>query len=544
MSLTRNTLVQASLTLTSRVFGFMRDVLLASRVGAGPIGDAWATALMFPNLFRRIFAEGAFAQAFVPSYSRTLEENGPDAARLVAQDALRVLFAATALLALMAQLAMPWLLLVIHGGQADDKENFALAILLTQITMPYLTCMSLAALLSGVLNSLGRFILSAGAPILLNICLIGSLLVTSTAQLPASLDPADLWMWVRSTFLEGHPVSTAIGAAWAVLVAGVLQALLLYWGVRRQRVPLSLIGLPRLTPRVKHILLLAVPGTIAASGTQINILVSQFLASYEVGAKTWLYYADRLYQLPLGLVGVAVGLAILPQLSRAARRDNDGDGQRMMDEGIGLAMVLTLPAAAALFLAPAFFIEGIFTRGAFLTSDAEQAGRALVHYAWGIPAFVLIKVLAPGFFAREDTKTPMRFALVSVAINTVLGAGLFLWLSGQGNFGYPGLAIATSVAAWANALLLGFGLARRGWYRPGPVLVGRLIRVSFATAAMTGALWLAIQHENLVQQALWVDSKLLVALLIILASMIVYTLAALIFGAVRPRELLGALKRS
>ena len=518
MSLARNTLVQASLTLTSRVLGFARDVVLAARIGAGPIGDAWATALMFPNLFRRIFAEGAFAQAFVPSYSRTLEENGPEAARLVAEEAMRVLFAATAAITLLAQFVMPWIMLAIHGGQSEDTENFSLAILLTRITMPYLTCMSLAALFSGVLNSAGRFILSAGAPTILNICLI------------------------LSGFVSIAPVEVAKAAAIAVFIAGILQALALYWGVRRQKLRLSLIGWPRMTPRVKHILLLAIPGTIAASGTQINILVSQFLASYEVGAKTWLYYADRLYQLPLGLVGVAVGVAILPRLSKAARREDGADGQRMMDEGVGLAMALTLPAAAALFMAPAFFIEGIFTRGAFLSADAQQAGLALIHYAWGVPAFVLIKVLAPGFFAREDTKTPMRFALVSVVINTVLGAGLFFWFSSLGGYGYPGLAIATSIAAWANALLLAFGLAKRGWYRPGPALISRLIRAGLATGAMSGVLWLALQHVALIRAHIY-DSKLVTALIIIFASMVTYAFAALIFGAVRPRELISALKR-
>ena len=519
MSLARNTLVQASLTLTSRVLGFTRDVVLAARIGAGPIGDAWATALMFPNLFRRIFAEGAFAQAFVPSYSRTLEEHGAEAARLVAEEAMRVLFAATAALTLLAQFAMPWIMLVIHGGQADDAENFSLAILLTRITMPYLTCMSLAALLSGVLNSAGRFILSAGAPTIMNICLI------------------------LSGFVSYAPATVAKAAAIAVFIAGILQALVLYWGVRRQKLRLSLLGWPRMTPRVKHILMLAIPGTIAASGTQINILVSQLLASYEVGAKTWLYYADRLYQLPLGLVGVAVGVAILPQLSRAARRDDGADSQRMMDEGVGLAMALTLPAAAALFFAPAFFIEGIFTRGAFTTFDASQSGLALIHYAWGVPAFVLIKVLAPGFFAREDTKTPMRFALISVAINTVLGAGLFFLFSSRGDPGFPGLAIATSVAAWANALLLGFGLAKRGWYRPGSALVNRLIRAGIASLAMCGALWFALLHVELIRVQIY-DSKLVATLVVIFAGMLAYALAALIFGAVRPHEIIRALKRS
>lgn len=519
MSLARNTLVQASLTLTSRLLGFARDVVLAARIGAGPIGDAWATALMFPNLFRRIFAEGAFAQAFVPSYARTYEAEGPEAAQKVADEALRVLFAATALLTLVAQFAMPWILRVFHAGQVGDTVHFNLAILLTQITMPYLTCMSIAALLSGVLNSAGRFILSAGVPIILNLCLISA------------------------SFVSTSPVIVAKAAAWAVLIAGILQASLLYWGVRRQSVRLSLIGLPRFTPRVKHILLLALPGTIAASGTQINIMVSQWLASYEVGAKTWIYYADRLYQLPLGLVGVAIGVAILPRLSKAARRDDDAGGEKMMDEGIGLAMALTVPAAAALLLAPTFLVDGIFTRGAFKTEDAAQSGLALVHYAWGVPAFVLIKVLAPAFFAREDMKTPMRYALISVAVNTVLGAGLFFWLQAEGEFGFPGLAIATSIAAWVNVLLLGSTLVRRGWYRPSAVLLGRMVRVTLAVGAMCGALLIALDNLEFIRSFAF-NSKFFTMGAVILGAMITYGVAALLFRAVRISEIFGALKRS
>jgi len=519
MSLARNTLVQASLTLTSRVLGFARDVFLAARIGAGPIGDAWATALMFPNLFRRIFAEGAFAQAFVPSYARTYEAEGAEAAQKVADEALRVLFAATALLTLIAQFTMPWILLVFHGGQSGDTVHFNLAILLTQITMPYLTCMSIAALLSGVLNSAGRFILSAGVPIILNICLI------------------------VASFVSYAPIVVAQAAAWAVLVAGILQALLLYWGVRRQSVRLSLIGLPRFTPRVKHILLLALPGTIAASGTQINIMVSQWLASYEVGAKTWIYYADRLYQLPLGLVGVAIGVAILPRLSKAARRDDGVGSAKMMDEGIGLAMALTIPAAAALFIAPTFLVEGIFTRGAFSTEDATRSGLALIHYAWGVPAFVLIKVMAPAFFAREDMKSPMRYALISVAVNTILGAGLFFWLQSEGRFGFPGLAIATSVAAWVNVLLLSTTLARRGWYKPGPILLGRMVRVVLAVIAMCAVLMVGLANLETIRSFAF-DSKFFTMCAVILAAMAAYGVAALAFGAVRIGEVFSALKRS
>lgn len=518
MSLVRNTAVQASLTFASRILGFVRDVILAAKIGAGPVGDAWATAQQFPNLFRRIFAEGAFASAFVPTYARTLEAEGPEAAQLVAQDAMRVLFAATAALTIVAQLFMPWVLLIIHGGQADDAENYNLAVLLTRITMPYLTFMAIAALLSGVLNSLERFVLSAGVPTLLNLCLIPAGLLGTTPQV------------------------TTLYAAIAFFISGLLQVAVLWWGASRQKVKLSLVGWPRLTPAVKKVLMLAVPGTIAASGTQINIIVSQSLASFEVGAKSWLYAADRLYQLPLGLVGVAVGVAILPRLSRAARAGDAETGTRTMDEGLGLAMALTLPAAAGLMIAPVFLIDAFFVRGAFLPSDAVAAGAALFHFAWGVPAFVLIKVLAPPFFAREDTKTPMRFALISVVLNTVLGAGLFYWMSRSGGQGFPGLAIATSASAWANALLLWTTLGRRGWYRPGPRLVTGLLRAFLATLILSATIALMLWQLPAIQAALY-GSKALAAAAMVTASAATYGIAALLTGAVRLGDIRQALRR-
>lgn len=506
------------MTLVSRVLGFTRDILLAARIGAGPIGDAWTTALMFPNLFRRIFAEGAFASAFVPSYARTLEAEGQEAAERIASEALQVLFAMTAALTIIAQVAMPWLLLLVHGGQADDKENFELAILLTRITMPYLTCMSIAALLSGVLNSTGRFFLSAAVPTILNICLIGS------------------------AFVSFSPVITAKAAAYATLLAGVLQAVLLFWGVKRQKVNIRLIGIPRITPGVKKVMALAIPGTIAASGTQINIIVSQSLASFEVGAKTWLYYADRLYQLPLGIVGVAVGVAILPRLSRAARALDATSSRQTMDEGIGLSLALTLPATVALFIAPAFLIEGIFARGAFEADDALYSSLALMNYAWGVPAFVLIKVLAPAYFAHEDTKSPMSYALISVVINTILGAGLFFYLKQDQGLGFPGLAIATSTAAWANVILLFGGIIRRKWYVPGALLVSRLIRSLIASILMGVALYFAIQHADLIGKYT-IDRKIIVTMIVIAGGAVVYAIAALLTGAIRIRDIKGLVRR-
>jgi putative peptidoglycan lipid II flippase len=292
MSLARNTLVQTGFTLLSRILGYARDRAISNVIGANPIGDAFATAQMFPNLFRRIFAEGAFTQAFVPVYAVTQKERGEGEAAGVAAQSLSVLLLATIVLTILAQIAMPWIMLAIHGGYADQPDIFAYAILLTQITMPYLVGMSAAALFSGVLNTAGRFALSAAAPIFLNLCIL-------IAIIPAP-----------------DPQTAALWGAIAIAVAGVVQALLLWWGCARLGVRIGFRA-PRLTPDVKRILVLMGPAVFAGSATQINVFVSQALASFEVGAKSWLYAADRLYQLPLGLIGVAIGVALLPRQTRA-----------------------------------------------------------------------------------------------------------------------------------------------------------------------------------------------------------------------------------
>jgi putative peptidoglycan lipid II flippase len=268
---------------------------------------------------------------------------------------------------------------------------------------------------------------------------------------------------------------------------------------------------------------------------QVNILVSQALASFEAGAKSWLFYADRLYQLPLGIVGVAVGVAILPRLARAARGGDGAAGHILMDNGIGLAMALTLPASVALMLAPDYLISGLYERGAFLAEDARQAGRALVHFGWGVPAFVLIKVVAPAYFAREDTMTPMRYSLVAIGLNTIVGAGLFIWLRSLGQDGFPGLAIATSFAAWVNAGALMIGLYRRDWYRPGGALVFRLAASLVASLLMGAALYVLRLDPNLMT-ALVPGSRFVEVIIFILIGICIYMAGALAFGAVRLKD--------
>ena len=453
----RSSAIFSAMTMLSRLAGFARDVVISAALGAsaGPAADAYNTALNFPNLFRRIFAEGAFAAAFVPAYAKTLKTQGQAVADQVATDALAAVAAVTVALTIAAQLTMPWLMTVINIGFLDDPARFKLAVILTQITMPYLPCMAIASLLSGVLNARGRFIVSGAYPILLNLIML-------VAVIPA----------------KGDQVGAAYAASWGVAVAGVAQAGLCWWAARKAGANIRL-TMPKLTPAVKAIIITAVPAAIGNSATQINVFISGNLSSFVAGGRTWLATADRLYQLPLGLVGVAIGIALLPRLSSAVASKDHVQQQASMDEALALSMALTLPAAAALLAMPYFLIDALFTRGAFLQVDAVNTAQALFQFGWGVPAFVLIRILAPAFFARGDTRRPMAFALVSVAVNAALAIALF-----HAGMGIAGIAAAVSAAAWTNALLLGVTLWRRGYYRPSPAAVSRLARIVLASIGL------------------------------------------------------------
>jgi len=468
----KSSAIFSGLTLLSRLAGFARDIAVTAFLGAsaGPAADAYNTALSFPNLFRRIFAEGAFAAAFVPAYAKTLKQKGEAEADQVATDALATVAVVTLMLTVIAQLAMPLLMMGINIGFLDDPDRFRLAVILTQITMPYLPCMAVAALLSGVLNARGRFIVSGAYPILMNLIMLAALLI-----------------W------RGDQIQAAYAAAWSVLVSGVAQAGLCWWGVRKAGANVRL-SWPKLTPAVKAIIITAIPAAIGNSATQINVFISGNLASFVDGGRTWLATADRLYQLPLGLIGVAIGIALLPKLSSAIASEDRAQEQASMDEALVLSMALTLPAAAAIMAMPLFLIDGLFTRGEFLAFDAQNTAAALLQFGWGVPAFVLIRVLAPGFFARQDTKTPMIFALISVAVNAALAIVLF-----NIGWGVSGIAAATSAAAWTNAGLLAFFLFRRDHYRPGGSAVSRLIRILIASAALGAILVFAQIYRPMIE---------------------------------------------
>lgn len=522
----RSSAIFSGLTLVSRFAGFARDVVISAALGAsaGPAADAYNTALNFPNLFRRIFAEGAFAAAFVPAYAKTLETEGEAVADKVATDALAAVAFATVVLTVLAQLTMPWLMTVINVGFLDDPARFKLAVILTQITMPYLPCMAIAALLSGVLNARGRFIVSGAYPILLNLIMLA-------AVIPA----------------QGDQIGAAYAASSAVLAAGISQAGVCWWAARRAGADIRL-SLPRLTPPVKAIIITAVPAAIGNSATQINVFISGNLSSFIAGGRTWLATADRLYQLPLGLVGVAIGIALLPRLSRAVASKDLGQQQASMDEALTLSMALTLPAAAALMAMPYFLIDALFTRGAFLQIDAVNTAHALFQFGWGVPAFVLIRILAPAFFARGDTRTPMKFALVSVAVNAAMAIGLF-----QLGWGIAGIAAAVSSAAWANVLLLGGTLWRRSLYRPSAQALSRLVRIGLAAAGLAVVVALATSARPMIEGPvaqglsalnLGVGAKEVSLLLVTAVGGLTYLALAFVTRAVTVAEVRGLLRRS
>ena len=503
-------------TMISRVLGFARDVLIAAVLGTGWVADSFFVAFRFPNLFRRLFAEGAFNAAFVPLFSKRLEGDGESAARQFAEEALSVLLFVLLLFTAVAEAAMPWLMYVIAPGFTDDPEKFDLATLLTRIAFPYLLCMSLVALLSGVLNALGKFAMAAAAPIILNVVLIGVMV----AALGLGL---------------GDEPQSGIILAWGVAAAGVLQLVALALAARNVNMKLKL-RWPRITPGVRRLVRLGIPGVIAGGITQFNILIGTIIASMQESAVSFLYYADRIYQLPLGVVGIAIGVVLLPDLSRSLRSGDDLAVSSSQNRSFEFAMLLTLPASVALFTVPGPIIQVLFERGAFTAVDTEMTALALAAFAWGLPAFVLIKVFSPAFFAREDTKTPMYYAGVGLVVNVTVSLALFPF------FGHVGIAVATTISGWVNALLLLVTLHTRGFFATDAALRRRGPRILLSSLIM-GAVLVGVQAglAHLFAPANGVGMQLLALAALVGSGLVAFGLAAQLTGAASIPRLMRSL---
>jgi putative peptidoglycan lipid II flippase len=460
MALIRSVATLGSYTMISRVLGFVREILTANFLGASNISDAFFVALRLPNMFRSLFAEGAFSVAFVPIFAGKVATDGKADAKRFAEEALAILLVALLLFLILGEFAAPWILDVIAPGFRASPRKFALALDLTRIMFPYLVFLSLVALQGGILNSLERFAAAAITPVLLNIFLIATLL--------------------------GVRPLTGEALAWAVTGAGLAQFLWLMFSCWRAGMALSL-PVPRLTREMRRLLRIMVPGVFGAGVTQINLLVSTAIASLlPVGSVSFLYYADRLNQLPLAVIGIAIGTAILPGLSRQVRVGDDAGANATQNRGLELALLLTLPATVALAVAARPILEVLFQHGRFTARDAHETAGALAAYAAGLPAFVLIKVMAPGFYARHDTRTPVIIGAIAVAVNIALTVGLGLGTS----LAHVGVAMATSVAGWMNALALTVVLTRRGLFSLDPAARQHLPRLILAAIGTGGAVLL------------------------------------------------------
>jgi putative peptidoglycan lipid II flippase len=519
MALYRAFATVGAMTIWSRVLGFIRDVLIAAVLGAGPIADAFFVAFRVPNLFRRLFAEGAFNAAFIPLFAKRFHgEGGEEGARAFAEQALAGLTLALVVFTLLGEFVMPWLMLLLAPGFADDPQKFDLAVLLARIALPFLLCMSLVALYSGVLNALGRFAVAAFAPSLLNVVLILVLLGL------IALGDVD-------------QKGAAVALAWGIAASGVLQVIVVAVAAAKSRMRLSF-RLPRLDPDSRRLLALAAPGFIAGGMNQITIVLNTIIASLQDRVVSWLYYADRLFQLPLGVIGVAVGVVLLPELSRRLR---SGDHQAAMDSenrSLETALLLTLPAGIALFVAANPIVRVLFERGAFSAIDAHSTAAMLAALAPGLPAFVLIKVFHPGFFAREDTKTPMICAGIGMAANVMLALLLFVVLGAVG----IAIAIATTLAGWLQAALLAATLKERGEFALDQTCRRRLPAILAASLIMGAVVW-ALVHVL----GPWFEPKngavvQVVALILLVGSgLAVYAGTAAVFGAFDAKSLLARL---
>lgn len=520
-SLVRSVGTIGGLTAISRVFGFVRDMLLARVLGAGLAADAWQLAFTLPNTFRRLFAEGAFSVAFVPMYTRRLHaaDGGDEAgADTFAGDVLSVFVWVLLGFSALCMIAMPGIVWLLAREYQDVPGKFELSVFLSRLTFPYLGLVSLVAMLSGVLNARSRFGPGAFVPVLLNIVMIGGILIG--AELRGA---------------EGSDTIVAWALAISLVVAGVAQLLYMVVATRRAGVRLK-VTLPKFTPEVKRLGMLILPATFGAGIYQISQLVDTFFAtSLPQGSLTLLKMADRLNQMPLGIFGIALGTAILPMLARHIQSDNKPEAQRLQANAIEIAMLLCLPCAVALSICAEAFTTGIFQGGRMTGEDTRIMGAIVVALVAGLPAYVLIKVFQPAFFSREDTRTPVFVAAFALSVNIALN----FWVVPR--YGIVGLAAATAITAWLNVATLYTVLQLRGWFTMTGKLAGRIARQVAATAVMAGLLvWLTPLLEP--QWSGGVAGRVGALTVLVLAGAIVFFGAAYMFGAL-DKDLLVQLRR-
>lgn len=507
MSVIKSTAIFGSFTMISRVLGFIRDILMAAVLGAGAITDCFVVAFKLPNFFRRLFAEGAFSASFVPIFSATLEKDGKEEAIKFAEEAFACLAITLFLFVGLVEIFTPALIFALANGFTGDEAKFTLAVTLTRFTFPFILFVSLVSLLAGVLNSLGKFAETAATPIILNICLITALMFASEVM--------------------DTPAHTL---AIAVSIAGFIQLLFLYRACYRAGYRIR-IKLPKITPRVKKLLIVMGPAALGAGVIQLNLLLDMIIASHLPDASmSYLYYADRLNQLPVGVIGVALGTVLLPYLSRSIAAGDEAQVTRSQNQAIEMGLFLTIPAAVAFVIVPNDLIHVLLERSSFSAEATLQTSVTLAAYAAGLPAYVLAKVFVPGYFARGDTKTPLKFAVVALVVNVTLNLILMQY------FAHVGLAMATAISAWINVLMLVTGLRMRGHYHFEKTVIVRLFKYILCSVIMGLVVWLVQGQVQFLIRGSALD-QLLGLLALVLSGVAAYILATFLTKTVKKDEL-------
>ena len=442
-------------TAISRILGMLREMLMSHYMGASIVSDAFVVAFKFPNFFRRFFAEGALNAAFVPQFAGKLAEEGTASGKKMATDIFSIMAWFLFCFVLLIELLTPYVIPVIAPGFSGTPERVELAITFTRITFPYILCISLTALLAGMLNSVDRFWAASAAPILLNIAMICSLLMIPYTS-----------------------ISSGILLSISVFIAGILQLGWLYWSCMRHGLALPL-HLPRITDDVRHVMRQMLPGMVGAGVMQINLLIDLQLASFlPTGSMTYLYYADRLYQLPMSIFGVAIGTALLPSLSKLWRAQNTDQALGLQNKALTFALFMNMPAAVGLIVLSQPLIALLFGHGKFSDADVAQTAPALAAFASGLPAYVAGKVFTTTFFARNDTKTPVKVAGFAILGNLILNLCLMPF------FQHVGLALATSIAAYGQVIALGILLHKRGLFHMTKDLISFGIKITVLSIVM------------------------------------------------------------
>ena len=516
MKLVRTLGSVGGLTLASRVLALVRDSLQARYVGASFASDAFTIAFRLPNMFRALFAEGAFNAAFIPMFNRKVGETGELSAGLdFAERALSMLFAVLlGFTAIMLAAAWPITWAMSLGFNNATPDQFAFAVQLSRITIPYLMLISLASLLGGILNSLDKFWVNAAAPILLNIAMVTALV-----------------------FFNGDAYETARAQAVAIPIGGLLQLGWLALACRRAGVSLRP-RLPRIDPEVKRLMKLILPAAMGAGASQVNLLISSALAArlLAAGSISYIYYADRLNQLPLGLIGIGLGTILLPTISRLLGAGREAEAMETQNRGTELALFLTLPAMVALIVAAEPIVRGLFQYGAFDAADTRACAWALAGFSVGLPSYVLVKVLTPGFYARQDTRTPVRYAMWSVGVNILANIVLIPLL------GHVGPPLATALASTVNVAMLYRTLRKRGHFAVDAQLRRRLPRLALAALLMGAAVF---GLESLLDPYLIGPMAMRYAALVVLVGTgcAIYGLACFVTGTFRVADVKALIRR-